>query len=88
MAQIDDLDIPNLENLSDEELVQLIRGVRARRRDTTSEAHKEAVKKVTTRKKKGKPVPLMNIEDMLKGMGSTDREELLAKLNAMQNKGE
>lgn len=82
MATIDNLPIPDFSTMSDEELLARIKDIRARRRDTTSEAHKEAVKKATSKSKKGKATALRSVESMIQDISPDDAEKLLAKLRA------
>lgn len=86
MATISDLPIQNLHDLSDEELLSLIRGVRGRRRDTTSEAHQEAKKKAVAKQKKGKAVALQSVDSLLKGVSPALAKQLLSQIS--QIKGE
>lgn len=89
MATISDLPIKDLRSLSDEELLSLIRGVRGRRRDTSSEAHQEAKKKAQAKAKKGKAVALQSVDSLLKGVSPALAKQLLSQLNQIQQpKGE
>lgn len=80
MATIDDLPIHNFQDMSDEELQQLILQTRSRRRNPDPEVKKASVKKAITKAKKGKAVALTDVSKMLKGLTSEQASELLKKL--------
>lgn len=80
MATIDDLPIRNFQDMSDEELQQLILQTRSRRRNPDPEVKKASVKKATSKAKKGKAVALTDVSKMLKGLSSEQAAELLKKL--------
>ena len=80
MATIDDLPIRNFQDMSDEELQQLILQTRSRRRNPDPEVKQASVKKAVTKAKKGKAVALMNVSKMVKGLSSEQAAELLNKL--------
>lgn len=80
MATIDDLPIRNFQDMSDEELQQLILQTRSRRRNPDPEVKQASVKKAVTKAKKGKAVALTDISKMLKGLSSEQAAELLQKL--------
>ena len=80
MATIDDLPIRNFQDMSDEELQQLILQTRARRRNPDPEVKQASVKKAVTKAKKGKAVALTDVSKMLKGLSSEQAAELLKKL--------
>lgn len=80
MATIDDLPIRNFQDMSDEELQQLILQTRSRRRNPDPEVKKASVKKATSKAKKGKAIALVGISEMLKGLSSEQAAELLKKL--------
>lgn len=80
MATIDDLPIRDFQDMSDEELQQLILQTRSRRRNPDPEVKQASVKKAVTKAKKGKAVALTDISKMLKGLSSEQAAELLKKL--------
>lgn len=80
MATINDLPIRNFQDMSDEELQQLILQTRSRRRNPDPEVKQASVKKAVTKAKKGKAVALMDVSKMLKGLSSEQAAELLKKL--------
>lgn len=80
MATIDDLPIRNFQDMSDEELQQLILQTRSRRRNPDPEVKQVSVKKAVTKAKKGKAVALTDVSKMLKGLSSEQAAELLKKL--------
>lgn len=80
MATIDDLPIRNFQDMSDEELQQLIFQTRSRRRNPDPEVKQASVKKAVTKAKKGKAVALTDVSKMLKGLSSEQAAELLKKL--------
>lgn len=80
MATIDDLPIRNFQDMSDEELQQLILQTRSRRRNPDPEVKKASVKKATSKAKKGKAIALVGFSEMLKGLSSEQAAELLKKL--------
>lgn len=80
MATIDDLPIRNFQDMSDEELQQLILQTRSRRRNPDPEVKQASVKKAVTKAKKGKAVALMDVTKMVKGLSSEQAAELLNKL--------
>lgn len=80
MATIDDLPIRNFQDMSDEELQQLILQTRSRRRNPDPEVKQASVKKAVTKAKKGKAVALMDVSKMVKGLSSEQAAELLNKL--------
>lgn len=80
MATIDDLPIRNFQDMSDEELQQLILQTRSRRRNPAPEVKQASVKKAVTKAKKGKAVALTDVSKMLKGLSSEQAAELLKKL--------
>lgn len=80
MATIDDLPIRNFQDMSDEELQQLILQTRSRRRNPDPEVKQASVKKATSKAKKGKAVALTDVSKMLKGLSSEQAAELLKKL--------
>lgn len=80
MATIDDLPIRNFQDMSDEELQQLILQTRSRRRNPNPEVKQASVKKAVTKAKKGKAVALIGVSEMLKGLSSEQAAELLKKL--------
>ena len=80
MATIDDLPIRNFQDMSDEELQQLILQTRSRRRNPDPEVKQASVKKAVTKAKKGKAVALTAVSKMLKGLSSEQAAELLKKL--------
>lgn len=80
MATIDDLPIRNFQDMSDEELQQLILQTRSRRRNPDPEVKQASVKKATSKAKKEKAVALMAVSKMLKGLSSKQAAELLKKL--------
>lgn len=84
MATIDNLPIPDFSTMSDDELLARIKDVRARRRDTTSEAHKSAVKKAVSKSKKGKATALRSVESMTSDLSPEQAAMLLAKLRSGQ----
>lgn len=80
MATIDDLPIRNFQDMSDEELQQLILQTRSRRRNPDPEVKKASVKKATSKAKKEKAIALIGVSEMLKGLSSEQAAELLKKL--------
>lgn len=80
MATIDDLPIRNFQDMSDEELQQLILQTRSRRRNPDPEVKQASVKKATSKAKKGKAIALVGVSEMLKGLSSEQAAELLKKL--------
>lgn len=80
MATIDDLPIRNFQDMSDEELQQLILQTRSRRRNPDPEVKKASVKKATSKAKKEKAIALVGVSEMLKGLSSEQAAELLKKL--------
>lgn len=80
MATIDDLPIRNFQEMSDEELQQLILDTRSRRRNPEAEVKKASVKKAISKKQKGKAVALMDVNKMLAGLSKEQAAELLSKL--------
>lgn len=80
MATIDDLPIRNFQDMSDEELQQLILQTRSRRRNPDPEVKKASVKKATSKAKKEKAIALIGVSEMLKGLSSEQATELLKKL--------
>lgn len=80
MATIDDLPIRNFQDMSDEELQQLILQTRSRRRNPDPEVKQASVKKAVTKAKKGKAVALMDVSKMVKNLSSEQAAELLNKL--------
>lgn len=80
MATIDDLDLPDFDSLSDEELLDLIKDVRARRRTPAPEVREKARKKAVYKQKRGKAVALQNVSKMMEGISAADAAELLKKL--------
>lgn len=80
MATIDDLPIRNFQDMSDEELQQLILQTRSRRRNPDPEVKQASVKKAVTKAKKGKAVALTDVSKMLEGLSSEQAAELLKKL--------
>lgn len=80
MATIDDLPIRNFQDMSDEELQQLILQTRSRRRNPDPKVKQASVKKAEAKAKKGKAVALMDISKMVKGLSSEQAAELLNKL--------
>lgn len=82
MATIQDLPIQDFSTLSDDELLSLIKDTRARRRDTTSEAHQETVKKAKAKTKKGKATALKSVSSMIKDFSPEQAAELLAQLRS------
>lgn len=84
MATISDLPIKDFSSLSDEELLSLIKDTRSRRRDTTSEAHREAKKKAMAKAKKGKAVALQSIDSLTKGLSKAQAASLLSQLQTLK----
>lgn len=80
MATIDDLPIRNFQDMTDEELQQLILETRGRRRNPDAEVKKASVKKAISKKEKGKAVALVGIGKMLEGLTKEQAQELLKKL--------
>lgn len=80
MATIDDLPIRNFQDMSDEELQQLILQTRSRRRNPDPEVKQASIKKAVTKAKKGKAVALMDVSKMVKDLSSEQAAELLKKL--------
>lgn len=80
MATIDDLPIRNFQDMSDEELQQLILQTRSRRRNPDPEVKKASVKKATSKAKKEKAIALIGVSEMVKGLSSEQAAELLKKL--------
>lgn len=80
MATIDDLPIRNFQDMSDEELQQLILQTRSRRRNPDPEVKKASIKKATSKAKKAKAIALVGVSEMLKGLSSEQAAELLKKL--------
>lgn len=80
MATIQDLPIKDLSSMTDEELLECIKDVRARRRDKTSEAHQETVKKAKAKQKKGKATALQSVSSLVSSMSPTQAAELLSAL--------
>lgn len=80
MATIDDLPIRNFQDMSDEELQQLILQTRSRRRNPDPEVKQASVKKAVAKAKKGKAVALVGISKMVNGLSKEQAAELLKKL--------
>lgn len=76
MATIDDLPIRNFQQMSDEELQQLILETRARRRTPAPEIKEQSIKKAVAKKKTGKAVALTDVSKMLNGLSPEQLEEL------------
>lgn len=85
MATISDLPIPDFTQMSDDELLELVKNTRARRRNPDPEVKEASVKKATTKAKKGKAVALQDVSKMLKGLTKEQAAELLAQLRGTQN---
>lgn len=66
--------------MSDEELLDLVKGVRARRRDPAPEIKEATMKKVKARKKKGKAVALKSVDLLLRGITKEQAAEALRLL--------
>lgn len=76
MATIDDLPIRNFQQMSDEELQQLILEARSRRRTPAPEIKEQSIKKAVAKKKTGKAVALTDVSKMLNGLSPEQLEEL------------
>lgn len=76
MATIDDLPIRNFQQMSDEELQQLILETRSRRRAPAPEIKEQSIKKAMAKKKTGKAVALTDVSKMLNGLSHEQLEEL------------
>lgn len=80
MATIADLPIPDFSKMSDDQLLALIKDVRARRRNPEPEVKAAAQKKVQAKVKKGKAVALKSVDSLLEGVSKEDAAKLLAML--------
>lgn len=80
MATIDDLPIDNFSSLSDDQLKELILQVRGRRRSPDPEIVAQSRKKATSKAKKGKPMALTNVDQLLAGLSKEEAAKLLAQL--------
>lgn len=88
MATIDDLPIKNFSEMSDEELLALVKDVRGRRRNPPAEVKEATMKKVMAKKKQGKAVALKSAEALLKGVKNLSKEqaaEMLRMLGGASN---
>lgn len=80
MATIADLSIPDFSKMSDDQLLALIKDVRARRRNPEPEVKAATQKKVQAKVKKGKAVALKSVDSLLEGVSKEDAAKLLAML--------
>lgn len=83
MATIDDLPIPDFSKMSDEELLALVKDVRARRRNPPAEVKEATVKKAVAKKKQGKAVALKSAESLLKGVKNLSKEQATEMLRML-----
>lgn len=77
MATIDDLPITDFSSMSDEELLEMVKGVRTRRRNPAEEIKQASIKKAIARKKTGKATALKSPSQLVKGISAKEAEELL-----------
>lgn len=83
MATIDDLPIKNFSEMSDEELLALVKDVRGRRRNPPAEVKEATMKKVMAKKKQGKAVALKSAEALLKGVKNLSKEQAAEMLRML-----
>lgn len=87
MATIDDLPIKNFNEMSDDELLALVKDVRSRRRNPSEEVKEATMKKVVAKKKQGKATALKSAESLLKGLKNLSKEqaeEMLRRLGGAE----
>ena len=80
MATIDDLPIRDFKKMSDEELQNLIRDTRARRRNPDPEVKAKSVKKAVAKAKTGKVIAHTDVSKMLNGLSKEQAAALLKTL--------
>lgn len=80
MATIDDLPIKDFSTMSDDELLDLIKGVRQRRRSPDPEVRKECVKKAVAKRKRGKAIALQDVSNMTNNISPEEAARLLKQL--------
>ena len=80
MATIDDLPISEFSKMSDEELLELVKGVRQRRRSPDPVVREECKKKAVAKRKRGKAIALQDVTPMLDGISKEGAAALLKQL--------
>lgn len=80
MATIEDLPIANFSEMSDEELLALVKDVRGRRRTPAPEIKEASMKKAIAKKKQGKAVALRSVESLVQGITKEQAAEMLSML--------
>lgn len=80
MATIEDLELFNFSELSDEELLQKIREVRSRRTNPDPEVKEKTVKKAIARQKKGRATALKDVSHLTDGLTQEQAKELFELL--------
>lgn len=83
MATINDLNIPDFSKLTDDELLDLIKSARSRRRSPDPVVKEVCKKKAISKQKRGKAIALQDVGNMLEGLTPEQvknlREQLLGK---------
>lgn len=82
MATIDDISIDNFSDLSDEQLLELVKGVRSRRRTPDAEIKNASVKKAIAKKKTGKADALKDVSSLTKNISAEEAAKILKILGA------
>lgn len=82
MATIDDLEIPIFDDLTDEQLTSLIRGVRSRRTAPVKEVRQAATKKAISRKgqREKKPVSATAVASQFDSLPDEQKRQLMKQL--------
>lgn len=80
MATIDDLPINNFSEMSDDELLDLIKAARSRRRSPDPIIKETCKKKAVAKQKRGKAIALQSVDKILEGLTSEQAKNLRKQL--------
>lgn len=82
MATLDDLPIKKFSEMTDDELLNLVKETRSRRRSPDPVVREQSKKKAIAKKARGKAIALQNVSGLLDGLTKEQAKELLDKLNS------
>lgn len=85
MATIDDLNIPDFADMSQEELMELIKHTRQRRRTPPPEVREQTRKKAEAKQKRGKAIALQDVNKFTENLSP---EQAMAILKEIQQGSE
>ena len=80
MATLDDLPIRKFSEMSDDELLELIKDSRARRRSPDPVIREQSKKKAIAKKARGKAIALQDISILINGLTKEQAQNLLKTL--------